>query len=297
VYPIIVVLCVFVFVKSQEFNASVEVSTVQMAGADRQLFDELKKSIADFINTTKWTDIPFKDEERISISVFLNVTGQVGPNSYRGTLKINYSRPVFGSAYTSPVMVINDEDISFTYVRGQALEFNAMQHESSNLPQIIAFYVYLILGIDFDTYSLYGGEQYYQKAQQIVINAQNSGDPGWLSSDKRHRNRYWMINYMLDNDFKPLRQFLWLYHRRGLDTMHADPEKGMQIILQSLDGLYKVHSVKPGNILLQFLMEAKYEELASIFAPAPPSVRQPFLDIMQVVDPVHAPAYRKQETQ
>lgn len=287
----LIFLCCKLF--TQEFNATLEINISQLPGVDQSIFEELKTQLLNLINTTRWTNLNIKEEERIQIGIFFNINTTMGGNKYGGFLQLSYSRPIYGSSYLSPVITIKDENLTFTYIKGQPIIFSEFEHDPNNIASIIGYYIYLILGICFDTYSMYGGDDYYQKANQIVINAQNSGDIGWIPSDKKRRNRYWIINTILDPEFKKFRRFLYEYHRKGLDSMHINPEKSVDIILKSLQILYEAYVARPNNILFQFLFEAKNDEITKIFSPCNSEIRRQFLQLVEAMDPAHITKYRQ----
>ncbi len=193
-------------------NCQVQVLSQQISGTDKRVFDAMQTAIFEFLNNKKWTTETFKTEERIDCSILINITEKVSNDEFKATLQVQSRRPIFKTSYNSPLLNYNDNDIQFKYVENQALEFSENTY-TSELTSILAFYANLIIGLDYDTFSINGGTPYLQKALSVVNSAQNASGKGWKAFDG-DKNRYWIINNMLDAPFVPLRECMYNYHAK-----------------------------------------------------------------------------------
>ncbi len=288
----ILIIMIFISLRggAQEFNANVSVSAKEIAGTDRRVFDDLQSNLRSFINERRWTNIEFQSAERIDCSFLLNIKSKDG-DTYRGDLSVVYTRPVFNSSYTSPVLNYLDEDLSFDYIEGQALDFQENSF-SSNISSVISFYLYMILAIDFDTMGENGGAPYYEKASNILNAAQGSGDKGWVNSFGE-RNRATLHENFTNPAFADLHKFLYTYHRQGLDRMHKDKTKAKQNILKSLNFLKNIHDKDQNNFVLELIMNAKKDEFVNIFSEGAPAEKANALEALKTIDPAHVEDYKK----
>ena len=276
---------------SQEFLCSVDVTATQVQGSDRQVYDEMKNALTEFVNNRKWTNYEFKVEERIECSLVITITERVSTDSFKGKLNIVASRPIYMSAYNSPLLNYVDNKFDFEYVQFQALEYQD-NNFSSNLTSVVAYYLYMILGLDFDSFSQLGGTPFYEKAEAIVNTAQNEAFAGWkaFESDK---NRYWFVENYTNNSYADLRKFLYDYHRLGLDLMSDKTEQGRAKILSSLTYLKNIHDDKPGLFGLKLILDAKADEIVNIFKGGNPKEKTDAINIMKEVDPANTSKYSK----
>ncbi len=288
----ILIIMIFISLRggAQEFNANVSVSAKEIAGTDRRVFDDLQSNLRSFINERRWTNIEFQSAERIDCSFLLNIKSKDG-DTYRGDLSVVYTRPVFNSSYTSPILNYLDEDLSFDYIEGQALDFQENSF-SSNISSVISFYLYMILAIDFDTMGENGGAPYYEKASNILNAAQGSGDKGWVNSFGE-RNRATLHENFTNPAFADLHKFLYTYHRQGLDRMHKDKTKAKQNILKSLNFLKNIHDKDQNNFVLELIMNAKKDEFVNIFSEGDPAEKANALEALKTIDPAHVEDYKK----
>ncbi|MBQ4205697.1 MAG: DUF4835 family protein, partial [Bacteroidales bacterium] len=203
-------------VTAQELNFTVQINTAQVSGTDQRLYESLKESMVTFMNQRIWTNIKFEENERIEGSMVLVVKNRDG-NTIDGEMNVVLRRPVYKSNYNSPLLNIVDNDISFSYIDGQPLDFNENSF-LSNLTQILAFYGYYCLGIYFDTFGQNGGDDMFTMCDQIVTQAQNAAEGGWKAFDS-YKNRYWLLDSYTNPAYRSLRQFMYEYHRLGLDVM------------------------------------------------------------------------------
>lgn len=276
---------------AQELNCQVQVLTQQISGTDKRVFDALQTAIFEFLNNKKWTTEAFKTEERIDCSILINITEKVSNDEFKATLQVQARRPIFKTSYNSPLLNYNDNDIQFKYIENQALDFTENTY-TSELTSILAFYANLIIGMDYDTFSMNGGTPYLQKALAVVNSAQNASGKGWKAFDG-DKNRYWIINNMLDAPFVALRECMYNYHRKGLDEMVDNKESGRAAILESLADLKKVHEAKPLSFSLQVFFNAKSDEIINIFSGGFSDEKSRAVNILNEIDPTNSNKYQK----
>ena len=216
----------WIFLHAQELNCNVQIVSQQVQGTNKQVYQTLQTAILEFFNNRAWTSNLFRQEERIECNMLINVTSQPTADQFQATMQIQSRRPVFGSSYNSVLLNYMDNYIQFNYVEFQPLDFNETSN-TTNLTSLLAFYAYFILGLDYDTYSLLGGTEFFQKAERIVDNMQNATEKGWKAfDDKSNKDRYWLIKNMLDKNYEPIREFNYKYHRLGLDAMDTKTTEG-----------------------------------------------------------------------
>ncbi len=284
-----------VVVSAQEFRCSVQITSPQVQGTNRQVFQTLQGAINEFINSRAWSNYKFANAERIECSMLMNIQELVGSDQFKGTLQIQVRRPVFNSSYNTVLLNYVDNDLDFKYVEFQPLEFSETSH-LSNLTSILAFYLNIILGMDFDSYALRGGTEFFQKAEKIVTNAQNATERGWRSGESTSRkNRYWLINNILDEDYSPVREFSYKYHRLGLDLLYDKLVEGRTAAGESLVLLQDVYKNRPDPFMhfLQVILDAKSDEFVSLFQEATEDEKRRVLLILNMIDPTHTEKYRK----
>ena len=232
---ILILLCTLIEFKSlnaQEFNIDVSVSSAQVAGTDQRAFESLKEGIVNFMNNRVWTNLKLEPEERIEGGIVVNVKKKTG-NIIEAELNIALRRPTFKANYTTPLFNYIDNDFVFEYIESQPLDFTENSY-MSNLTSTLAFYAYYCLGLYFDSFGLYGGDPFFKVADQIVTSAQSAYESGWKAFDSK-RNRYWLNENMMNASYKQLRQYMYEYHRLGLDKMSTKQEEGKTAITKSLD--------------------------------------------------------------
>ncbi len=293
-FILLIIISSFKTSSSQELDCKVQVLSSQIAGTDKRVFESMQRAIYEFINTRKWTNETFKIEERIDCSILINITEKISADEFKGTLQIQARRPVFKTSYNTALLNFNDNDIVFKYIENQPFEFIENTY-SSNLTSIIAFYSYLVLGMDYDSFALNGGTAYLQKALAIVNNAQSSGYQGWKAFDS-DKNRYWIINNMLDATFTSMRETMYNYHRKGLDIMADNKDAGRAVILESLIELKKVHQVKPLSFSMQVFFIAKADEIVNIFCGGFPDEKAKVTTLLNEIDPTNSNKYTKIQT-
>ncbi|MBF90996.1 MAG: DUF4835 domain-containing protein, partial [Flavobacteriales bacterium] len=243
--------CIIIYscnVFAQDVYCNVRVASSQIQTTDRGAFNTLQKSIYEFLNNTKWTNDVFTTEERIECSVLINLTEQISTDEYKGSIQIQSIRPIHNTSYYSSVFSVLDEDFRFRYIEHQALEFSKNSH-LSNLTSVLAYYINIVVGLDYSTFSLEGGNPYFNNAQTIVSNAQTAPELGWKAYEG-NKNRYWLVEELLDSKYFLFQEVLYNYHREGLDGMFDDPQIGREKITQSLELLRKLKRQHPSTYIL-----------------------------------------------
>lgn len=283
-------LSTFYTVKAQELNCQVSINHAQIQTTDIRVFQTLQTSVHEFMNNRRWTDRVLKTEEKIECSIFINIKSRNG-DLYSATIQVQSRRPVFNSSYNSVMLNYLDNDLSFEYVENAPLDFNITSFES-NLTSVLAYYAYIIIGFDFDSFGDHAGTPYFNNAQQIINNAQNASETGWKSFESQ-KNRYWLVENLLNGSYDDYRKFVYQYHRLGLDQMYDKQSKARTEILSSLQLLTKVHRARPGLYLLNITMEAKRTEIIGIFSEAPSNEKATARNYLVEIDPSKAADYQK----
>lgn len=291
---LIIFLFIFItrIVLSQELNCQVSVVSTQIQGTtNKQIFDQLQKAIFEFMNNTKWTKDNYTVAERIDCSILINVTQQLSADDYKATIQIQSRRPIYKSSYFSPTVNYIDENFIFKYQQFQQLEFN-LNTFANNITSTLAFYAYVIIANDYDTFSNLGGTEYFQKAQLIVSNAQSASETGWKSFES-NKNRYWIVENALQPVFQPIRECMYKYHRLGLDIMNEKPDDGRKEILKSLDLLLEVYKNRPASFIMELFFDAKADEVVNVFSKGQPDEKTKAVEILTTVDPANSTKYFK----
>ena len=282
-----------VFIKdafSQDLYARVQVlSPPQLQNNNRRALDALSLTISDFLNTRQWSANALQVPERIECNFVITITEWDGSSNFKAEAQIQSSRPVYGTSYNSTVLNINDKDFDFVYTEGQALEFSE-QNYLNNLSSLLGFYAYVITGMDYDTFSKFGGTSYYNKAQIVLNNSQSSPNKGWKAFENL-KNRYWLIENLQNKAYNPIREGLYTFHRQGLDIMSENVSKGRKAILSLLPQLQKIDKQKQGSIINQLFFTAKADEFVNIFGLADPQDRVKAFNILSDVDPANVSKY------
>ena len=291
-FLLLILLCSFIIANAQELNCQVQVLTPRIQSSDKKIYTTLQQAIYEFINNTKWTSDKFLSEEKIECSIQIEITERISTAEFKGTIQVSSRRPVYKTSYNSPMLNIKDDDFTFQYIEFQNLEFNESS-SNPNLVAVLAYYAYLILAVDYDSYSLLGGGPYYQKVQAIVANMQNAGDKGWKSYESNNRNRYWVSENFNNPIYKPIRQLYYNFHRKGLDIMWEKKDEGLRACGESIEGLKKVHSEKPISPLMQALFDAKADEVVNMFSGAPADIKTQAKITLDEVNPSNTSKYQK----
>jgi hypothetical protein len=280
-------------VNAQELTCYVTINSSSIQGTNKEIFNTLRDAITDFMNNTAWTSHVFEVNERIECNLMFNIMREVTTGQYEAQLTIQSRRPIYGSSYNSVMLNYIDENVNFDYTEYDPLEFSESAH-LNNLTSILAYYAYIILGLDYDSYSLYGGDPFFQIAEKIVNNAQSSGDDGWKAAQARGRdNRYWLVNNIRDDGYQPLRQFNYNYHRQGLDLMDNSLERGRLQISEAIKELERFYKNKPDPFIHYFsiILNSKGDEIVNVFSEAPQNEKANIYAIMTGIDPSGSSKY------
>lgn len=277
--------------RAQEFLCDVQVTAPTVEGTDRRVFDALQEAMYDFMNNRKWSNINLKIEERIECTMVLTIRERISSDEFKGSLNIVLRRPVYKTSYNSVLLNYVDDNFQFRYIENQPLDYSDNTY-SSSLTSTMAFYAYIFLGLDFDSFSPFGGDPFYQAAEAIVNTAQNANDKGWKAFDGT-KNRYWLVENLRNAAYKPMRQFMYDYHRQGFDIMSEKPDEGRAAIANSLSLLEKMYRDRPGMFLLQLVLEAKRDEIIQVFSQGSPQEKTKVANLMREIDPANSSLYEK----
>jgi hypothetical protein len=280
---------------SQIFNCEVQViaPTLQNNPANEEIFSSLKNAMIEYINFGyNWTNDKFEQHEQIDVSFLLTLNSKSG-NDFSGKLQITSQRPVFNSDYKSLLMSYIDKNVTFKYIRNSPIQYFEGQHVD-NLADILAYYIYMILGYDYDSFSLEGGTPYFNKADQILSICQSASEPGWKAPDgDGSNNRFWLIQNALQPQFTSLRKTFYNYHISGLDQCYINRDTCIKEITSSINDLLEIHKSRPSSLNMQLFFNAKYEELIKIYLPTSTSERNKIYNLVSQLDPSRIKAYNK----
>ena len=282
----------FPFLYSQEFNAQISISTAQIEGSDKKVFETLQNALYEFMNNRKWSNFNLTYEERIECSLLLTINDRLGGDEYKATLNVVLRRPVFNTAYNTNLLNHIDKEFQFRYSEYQPLDFSDGTF-TSNLTSVFAYYAYMMLGFYFDSFAPYGGSSYYEKAQTIVNTAQSAQETGWKAYEST-RNRFWMVENVQNSANSALRDFLYNYNRLGLDVMYEKVDQGRSAITESLNLLQQVYNAKPDLFLLQLILDSKRDELVNIYSDqrVPPIDKTNVVNLLREIDPGSGSKYQ-----
>ena len=277
---------------AQELLATVTINVgPKVETSDRNVFRDMKTAFQQFLNSRKWTSDTYQQHEKINCSILININNMPSIGAFSASVQIQSARPVYNSNYTSLLLNFADRDWEFEYIESQPLEFNDNTF-TNNLTSMLAFYAYLVIGMDYDSFSELGGTPYFQRALAVVNNAQSSNRPGWQSLGNT-RNRYWIIENLMNPQLTDVRKMVYSYHRLGLDTFEKTPDQSRLIILTGLKSMRKARDINPNAILIISFFDAKSKELANIFADGQLIVRREAYDIITTMDPSNQATYAK----
>jgi hypothetical protein len=276
---------------SQELNCTVTVNSRQVEGSEKTMFEDLQRAVSEFVNNRKWTNDQYKIEEKIECNILINLSERLSTNKFKGTIQIQARRPVFGTNYYSPTMNVLDKNFAFEYNQFEPLQFSENSY-NGELPAILSFYVYMILGFDYDSYSLEGGTPYFQTAMKVLNNAQTSSEKGWKAFEDQ-MNRYWLVENHMNGQFKPLRKLYYEYHIKGFDVLSTKQAEGTQAITDGLMALKPIQSVKPSSYNLQVFFNAKKDEIIQLYKGSTTANKQEMVTLLSLIDPGNANNYQK----
>jgi hypothetical protein len=292
---LIILFLLPVTIYSQELNCNVQVSAQKIQGSNRQVFENMQRDIYEFMNNTVWTNHVFSYSERIDCSILINLNDQISADEFNGTIQVQLKRPVYNTTYNSTMLNFMDNNFRFRYVEFQPLEFDPSTHRS-NLISVLAYYAYIILGFDYDSFAPQGGTEFFQMAEKIVSNAQNAPETGWKPYDgSRNRNRYWLVKNVLDKEYEGIRNFIYEYNFNGLDKMESKIGEARTSLVESLRLIQDVYRRKPDPYmyLVQVVIEAKSDELVNIFSESFPEEKSRVVQILTEIDPASKSKYEK----
>lgn len=279
---------------AQEFNAMVTVNHDQIQRQDVQIFKTLETSLFELINNTKWTGDTYDMDERIDVNFVLIIDKQIGQDQFGGSLQIQSARPAYNTTYLSTILNHRDQDVTFDYIEYDLMEFNP-NTSNSNLVSLVAFYLYVILGLDADTFEKGSGSKFYSKAEDIVNFMQGERQhKGWRDGEGiGQRNRFWISENLNNPINQPLLEALYTYHREGLDLMYdkSKHRQAKEAIMNAIISIEEVHKRRPTGILLQMFLDAKRPEIIRIFSDGEPVNTVPLREILEKIDPTNRDKY------
>lgn len=286
--------------EAQEIQARLTVMSAQVSTTvDKKVFQTLQTALSNFLNNRRWTSDAFKANEKIQCNFLLNIEQDMGNNVYKGKLTVQAARPIFNTNYDSPIMNFIDDNVVFRYVEFQPVEFNENRVQgndplAANITAILAYYVNMILGFDYDSFSQNSGDAYFQKAWNIVNNAPENRDiAGWKSFESL-RNRYWLAENLNSNRFSLVHNALYSYYRSGLDVFYENEENGRIGILNCLNFLNTVNAENPNSMIMQFFFQGKSNEIVKVFSKAKADQKERARDILTRIDITNAATYNKE---
>ena len=278
-------------VSSQELKATVSINSAQVTNVNPQIFKNLEKQIFDFLNNTKFSNKEFvKQNEKVNCSFFF-IVNKFESNNFEVALQVNSTRPVFNSSFTTPILNINDKDVSFKYIEFENLIYDQNSF-TSNLVSVLSFYANIILASDADTFFDKGGTEYLESALNIANVAQSSGFSGWVQTGKK-TTRYNLISDLMSNTFDAYRETLYQYHINGLDRMADDLSKGKMEIINAIETLLKLHKVRPNSLLARTFFDAKTDEIVSVFTGGPVVDVSKVKDNLATISPLNSSKWNK----
>lgn len=300
----ILLICWFivsvVFANGQEIQARLTVITSKVSTqVDKKVFQTLQTALTNFLNNRRWTNDVFQSSEKIQCNFLLTIDQDLGNNTYKGKLTVQAARPIYNTSYDSPIMNFLDDNITFRYVEFQPVEFNENRVQgndplAANITAVLAFYVNIILGLDYDSFALRGGDLYFQKAWNIVNNAPESGNQigGWKSFESL-RNRYWLAENFNNNRFALLHDAIYSYYRSGMDIFFENEDAGRTAILNALNFLNSINVENPNSMFIQFFFQGKSNELVKVFSKASAEMKARAKELLTRLDITNTAAYKE----
>jgi Domain of unknown function (DUF4835) len=286
-------------VRSQEFQANVTVLSNRISTTvNKQIFTTLQSALYNFINGRKWSNVAFNQNEKIQCSFLLNLSGATDNNTYTASLTVQAARPIFNTSYQSALMNYMDESVTFKYIQYQDMDFNdnrvgGTDPLTANLTAVFAYYAYVILGLNFDSYGLRGGDIYYQKAQNVINNApETNAINGWKPFDGL-RNRYWLVENLTNPKYNPIHDAMYGYYRQGLDQMFDHENDARIAVMNSLISMNSINNEFPNIMFMQFFFQGKGTEIGNVFKHGTPDEKSRALDILSRIDVSNLNLYKQ----
>jgi len=266
-FVLLFVFSAFFSMQAQELNALVTINSDKISGSNKQVYTTLQTSLTEFVNQNKWTNKNFKQQEKINCAFTITINKQPSSNRFEASIQVQAARPVYGASYSTPIVNINDKDFNFKYDEFQPLNYNETNFES-NLISTIVYYIYVVLGVDADTFKLNGGDAYYKKAKDVLLLAQQSGGSAWTDQVGK-QNRYSLIDNLTTAKLRGFKNVLYSYHRQGMDEFSKDKSKAKSMISNAVLQLENLHNKVIGNFILRFFFDVKADEIVAIFSDGP----------------------------
>ena len=285
--------------RAQELQANISINASRVPTTiDHKIFRTLQTALSNFVNGRKWSNETFQSNEKITCNFLINISQSLDNNEFNATLTVQASRPIYNSTYQSPLINYLDENVIFRYVEFQTIDFSESRVQgnepvAANLPAVLAYYIYTILGLDFDSFSLRGGDAYFQKAENIVNNSPEATEIiGWKAFDGI-RNRYWLMENLTNSKYALVHDAFYNYYRLGLDQMYDKEIDARGAILNSLNQFNTVNTETPGAMILPFFFQGKANELANIFKKGSVDEKARALDVLSKMDIANTNLYRQ----
>ena len=287
---LIVSLLMALSANAQELNCNIQINSDQISGSNKSVFNTLQKSISEFVNNRRWSELTFSNTEKIECTMNI-IIKSVDQNVYTGEIQVQSRRPVYNTSYFTPLFNFKDNNFTFEYKEFDQLEMNE-NTITSNLTAVLAYYAYVIIGYDMDSYSRLGGSAFFQAAERIVTAAQSADLKGWKAFESS-RNRYALINNLTDEAFKKYRNYFYEYHRLGLDEMSGNIVNGRAKIVEGLPVLREANRARPSAIVIASFLDAKSDELISILSKATEKEKKEAVQVLSDVNPSQTEKYEK----
>lgn len=290
---VLLLFCAPLAGKAQEVLCNLTINADRVRTQERQIFEQLQQDLQTFLNTQKWTQDEFQEFEKIRVSLLLNFMGSTRPaeQAFAADAQVQSLRPVYGTNYETAVLVFFDNKFQFRYNISDPLIF-AENTFTTELTSLLAYYMYIVIGMDYDTFSPLGGSPFYERALNILNNAQQGGGQGWNAFGDT-RDRYWLVTNLLNPQFEPFRQALYEYHRLGLDVFEKDPDAGREAIFFAIEKVKTVFDANPVSILITSFFNAKVDELVNVFQKAPPEMAKKAEEMLSAMNPVNSAKYKR----
>ncbi|HEX3010239.1 MAG TPA: DUF4835 family protein [Bacteroidales bacterium] len=278
----------------QELRCNVQILSEQIQGTNKRVFETLQNAIFEFMNNRNWTNHVYNSQERIECNMMFNLTEHTG-DVFKGTLQVQSRRPVFNSIYNTTLLNYLDQNITFSYVEYEPLEFTETNY-TSNLTSLLAYYAFMVIGLDYDSFSYKGGTELFRKAEIVVNNAQQATEKGWKAFEaSNNKNRYWLVQNILDEKYSSVRDFIYKYHRLGMDILADKTNQGRNEMLESVRLLQQVYRQKPDPYmhLMQVVYDSKVDEWVNLFSGGFPDEKTRAVQILKEIDPSNSNKYQK----